>query len=229
MPPTIICVRDRSREFNLRPRSAVEFTYTAEAEFEGERFHFKDRLWVDFNQGRFLFSDRPDEGRWQECSIASDINEDEKIEIFPTDYSTFVFSIVLFNLTPLKSTTPGDCVWQRAILMVRGPDGRLFNDLTTLLSILYCQDSQGVYLVDGFTKRQCSGIYKKVTSIIAPAYLATQAQPYVLGFLIAAYCESRLKERKRKLALLADKGIVLRNDDGKRVASVAELERDDSP
>lgn len=229
MPPIIICVRDRSREFAMKPGSAVEFPYKAEAEFEGERFHFKDRLWVDFNQGRFLFSDSPDEGMWQECSIAGDINEDDKIEIFPTDYDTFMFSIVLFNLTPLKSTTTGDCVWQRAILMIRGPDGRLFNELTTLLSILYCQDSQGVYLVDGFTKRQCSEIYKEVTSIIAPAYLATQAQPYVLGFLLASYCENRPKELDRKLKLLADKGTILRNDNGKRVDSVADLERADSP
>jgi hypothetical protein len=213
----------------MKPGSAVEFTYKAEAEFEGERFHFKDRLWVDFNQGRFLFSDSPDEGRWQECSIAGNINEDDKIEIFPTDYDTFMFSIVLFNLTPLKSTTPGDCVWQRAILMVRGPDGHLFNDLATLLAILYSQDSQGVYLLDGFTKRQCSEIYKEVTSIIAPAYLETLAQPYVLGFLIASYCEDRLKERKRKLKLLAKNGAVLRNDDGELVDSVEELERDDSP
>lgn len=229
MPPIIICVRDRSREFAMKPGSAVEFTYEAEAEFDGERFSFKDRLWVDFNQGRFLFSDSPDEGMWQECSIAGDINEDDKIEIFPTDYDTFMFSIVLFNLTPLKSTTTGDCVWQRAILMIRGPHGHLFGELTASLAILYCQDSQGVYLVDGATKRQCSGIYKKVTSMIAPAYLATQAHPYLLGFLIAAYCENRPKERKRKLKLLADKGIVLRADNGERVDSVAELERDDSP
>ena len=229
MPPTIISVRDWSHKFNMKPGSAVEFTYTADAEFQQERFRFQDKLWVDFNAGRFLFSDRPDEGRWQECSIAGNMNDDEQIEIFPTDYSTFVFSIVLFNLTPLKSTTTGDCVWQRAILMVRGPDGRLFNDLTTLLAVLYCQDSQGVFLVDGFTKRQCSEIYKEATRIIAPAYLATQAQPYVLGFLIAAYCENRPKERKRKLKLLANKGTVLRADNGERVDSVEELERAGSP
>lgn len=229
MTPIIICVRDRSREFAMKPGSAVEFTYEAEAEFDGERFSFKDRLWVDFNHGRFLFSDSPDEGRWQECSIAGDINEDDKIEIFPSKFNTFMFSFELYNVTPLKSTTTGDCVWQRAILMVRGSDGHLFNDLTTLLAVLYCQDSQGVFLVDGFTKRQCSEIYKEVTRIIAPAYLATQAQPYVLGFLIASYCEARPKERKRKLKLLANKGIVLRNDDGDLVDSVADLERADSP
>ena len=229
MPPTITSVRDRSHEFSLRPGSAVAFTYVAEAEFEGERFRFQDKLWVDFAHGRFLFSDRPDEGRWQGCSIAGNLDEDDRIEIFPSKYNTFMFSFELYNVTPLKSTQTGDCMWKRAILMVRGPDGRLFGELTASLAILYCQDSQGVYLVDGITKRRCSEIYKKVTSMIAPAYLETQAHPYLLGFLIAANCENRPKERKRKLKLLADKGTVLRNDDGERVDSVAELERDDSP
>ncbi len=229
MPPTITSVRDRSREFAMKPGSAVEFTYVAAAEFQRERFSFKDRLWVDFNQGRFLFSDSPDEGMCQECSIAGNLDEDDRIEIFPSKYNTFMFSFELYNVTPLKTTQSGDCMWKRAILMVRGPDGLLFNDLTTLLAVLYCQDSQGVFLVDGATKRRCSGIYKAMTSFIAPAYLATQAHPYLLGFLIAAYCENRPKERKRKLKLLADKGTVLRNDDGERVDSVAELERDDSP
>lgn len=68
-----------------------------------------------------------------------------------------------------------------------------------------------------------------MTSMIAPAYLETQTQPYVLGFLMASYCEARPKERKRKLKLLANKGTVLRADNGERVDSVEELERDDSP
>lgn len=160
MPPTIISVRDYSHEFNLQSGSAVAFTYVADAEFQQERFRFQDRLWVNFNEGRFLFSWRPDEGRWQYCSIAGNLDEDDRIEIFPTAYNTFMFSIVLFNLTPFKTTTTGNCVWQRAMLLVRGPDGHLFNELTASLAILYCQDSQGVYLVDGATKNGAAGFIK---------------------------------------------------------------------
>lgn len=229
MPPTIICVRDRSHEFNLRPGSAVEFTYKAEAKFEGERLQFKDRLWVDFNRGRFLFSNKTDEGKWQKCSIAGNVNEGKKIEIFPCDNDTFMCSIELFNVTPFKSTKSGDCVWQRAIMMFRSPQGHLCDEQMTFLALLYYQDAQGVYEANGATSKRCISISRKVKAILTPQMREAEEHPFVCAFLWAAYCADRSKGQERKRKCLAEHGTVLRNDNGKRVDSVADLERADSP
>ena len=229
MPPIIICVRDRSREFAMKPGSAVEFTYEAEAEFEGERFHFKDKLWVNFNEGRFLFSWRPDEGKWQKCSIAGNINEGKKIEVFPCDKDTFMCSIDLYNVSPLKSTKSGDCIWKRGVMMFRGPQGHLYDEQMTFLALLYYQDCQGVYQANGATSRRCIRISQKVKTVLTPLIQEAERHPFVCAFLWAAYCADRSKGFERKLKLLADKGIVLRADNGERVDSVAELEREGLP
>ena len=229
MTPTITSVRDRSREFKMKPGSAVAFTYVTGAEFEGERFHFQDRLWVDFNAGRFLFSDRPDEGNWQYCSIAGNIDEGDEIEIFPCGNSTFMCSVELFNVTPFKSTKSGDCVWQRAIMMFRDPQGHLYDEQATFLALLYYQDCQGAYEAGGATNRRCRSISRKVKTILTPQIREAEEHPFVCAFLWAAYCADRSKGFERKLKLLAERESVLRNDDGKRVASVEELECDDLP
>ena len=229
MPPTIISVRDRSREFAMKPGSAVEFAYKAEAEFDGERFSFKDRLWVDFNRGRFLFSNKTDEGKWQKCSIAGNVNEGKKIEIFPCDKDTFMCSIDLYNVSPLKSTKSGGCAWQRGVMMFRGPQGHLYDEQMTFLALLYYQDAQGVYEANGATKRRCRSISRKVKAILTPQMREMENHPFVCAFLLAAYCADRSKGQERKRKCLAEHGTVLRNDDGKRVASVAELEREGSP
>ena len=138
-------------------------------------------------------------------------------------------SIDVDNVSRLQSTKSGDCAWERGVMMFRGPQGRLYDEQMTFLALLYYQDAQGVYEADGATSRRCISISRKVKTILVPQIREAEKHPYVCAFLWAAYCADRSKGQERKRKCLAEHGTVLRNDDGKRVASVEELERDDSP
>lgn len=227
MQTNIINIRDRSHEFNMEPGSAVQFTYIAEAAFKrdrhsrAERFHFKSRLWIDFNHGRFLFSDRPEQGNWEYCSIAGNINQDKEIEIFPCDNDTFMCSFVLRGLNPRSFTRSKDYDSKVAKLMFRGPQGFILDDKMAFITILDHQDLQHVHDIHRIERDQMN---KRVWEIIGPQLEAALNDPIENAIGEKSYCEDRPKEMERKRLLLQEKGTILRNFDGELVNSADDAE-----
>ncbi len=147
-------VWDRSREFG---HNAIQFSYSAEIGIKPnkyartERFAFGSRLWVDFNQGRFIFSDGPEKGNWELCSINGDLYKDEDIELFPLN-DAFSCSIVLQHLSPKKLVKSWEYDSNKAKLLFRDKQGQILHNNLAVQLILDYHELQDVQ--DGLTKER---------------------------------------------------------------------------
>lgn len=182
----------------------------------------RDRLWVDFKNGKFVFADQPNEAKWEDCSIAG-TPYTQAVMIFPCDDDTYMSAIYLQGLTPKKfragmSAAPGGRIypnWCRphnATLKFIGYNGGYLNNKEAFLSILEYQSLQGYHNHE--VGKKYASMYSEVLSTMVQETEAKEPTKGESEADLQKIVECRIRYKEFQEDLLKDCGLVVKDFDG---------------
>lgn len=222
-------VADRSKDGDC---SLVLYKFMANETYKLDKhgsteYSIRDRLWVDFKNGKFVFADQPNEAKWEDCSIAG-TPYTKAVMLFPCDDDTYMSAISLRGLTPKKfmagmSARPGGrihpnwCRPRNATLSFIGYNGGYLTNKEAFLSILEYQDLQG-YHKHPMGKKYAS-MYSEILHTMVKDMEAKETARGESKADLQKIVECRIRYKEFQEDLLNDCGLVVKDFDGKVISN----------